>query len=160
MLQLVPAARVAPQVVVSEKAAAFTPLTVMPVMVSGALPALERATVCVALVVLMIWLPKLTGVGARLACGAVPVPVRVTVWGVPVALSATESVALWAPAAVGAKATVMAQLPPAASDDPQALVCVNAAALAPVRVTPVIESVALPGLESMTVCVALVVLMD
>ena len=54
--------------------------------------------------------------------GAAPVPVRATVWGLPVALSVTVIVPGWLPVAVGVKVTVMEQLAAAATEVPQVLV--------------------------------------
>lgn len=54
--------------------------------------------------------------------GAVPVPLRDTVCGEPLALSAMESVADKAAADAGVNVTEMLQLAPAASELPQLLV--------------------------------------
>ena len=59
-------------------------------------------------------MPKAKLVGAKLALDAAPVPVRLTVWGLPVALSVTVIVPGWLPVAVGVKVTLMEQLAPAA----------------------------------------------
>ena len=91
--------------------------------------------------------------GKKLALGATPVPVRATVWGLPVALSVTVMVPGWLPVAVGVKVTVMVQLAPAATDVPQVLVwAYGALAAMLVRL-----SAAVPVLVSVTVCAALVV---
>jgi hypothetical protein len=93
MVQFWPAARVEPQVVVSAKSAGFVPPRVMPEMFSVALPVLERVVEMAVAVVPTVVLGKLSMVGERLATGAgaaVPFPLRVAVWGLPVALSATE----------------------------------------------------------------------
>jgi len=74
----------------------------MLVMLSGPLPVLLSVTVCAVLVVPAGWLPKERLLGAKPAAGAVPVPVRATVWGLPVALSATDRLAAGAaPLVVG-----------------------------------------------------------
>jgi hypothetical protein len=52
----------------------------------------------------------------------VPVPVRETVCGEPVALSAMETLAVKPVAEVGVKVTEIMQLAPAASEVPQVLV--------------------------------------
>ena len=75
MAQLLPAARLEPQVLVSAK----LPLAVIELMVSAAVPVFERVTVCAALVVPCSWLPKLRLTGETPAMGATPVPVRLTV---------------------------------------------------------------------------------
>ena len=54
--------------------------------------------------------------------GDAPVPDRGTVWGLPDALSKTDTKALRAPAAVGVNVTLMVQLPPDATLLPQVLV--------------------------------------
>ena len=51
-----------------------------------------------------------------------PVPVRLTTWGLPEALSVTLNVPVRVPAAVGVNFTLMLQLPPAATELPQLLV--------------------------------------
>jgi hypothetical protein len=68
----------------------------MPVMLSEAVPGLDSLVVCTALVEPVVKLPNVRLVGLSVACGAAgttPVPARATVWGEPVALSATESAA-------------------------------------------------------------------
>ena len=56
--------------------------------------------------------------GARLTTATllVPVPERLTVWGLPAALSVIVSAAERLPLADGVNATLMAQLEPAASE--------------------------------------------
>ena len=49
-------------------------------------------------------------------------PVRFMVCGLPVALSVTVIVPPWLPVAVGVNVTLMMQVPPAATEAPQALV--------------------------------------
>jgi len=56
------------------------------------------------------------------AVAVVPVPLSVTVWGEPVALSVTESVAVKLAADAGVKVTAMEQLAFAASELLQVLV--------------------------------------
>jgi hypothetical protein len=68
------------------------------------------------------WLAKVRLVGEMLTAGAVPVPVRLTVCGLPVALSVRVTAALRDPLAVGLKVTLIVQLAPAATLDPQLLV--------------------------------------
>jgi len=85
------------------------------------------------------------------AGGALPVPLRVAVWGELAALSATEIDAVKLPAVAGVKVAEIVQVEPAASDVPQAVsevVMAKSAALAPVSVMPVMFSTALPVLES------------
>ena len=61
------------------------------------------------------WLAKVRLVGERLTAGAVPVPVRLTLCGLPVALSVTVRAALRVPLAAGVKVTLIVQLAPAAT---------------------------------------------
>ena len=98
-------------------------------------------------------MPKFKLVGKKLTLDTTPVPVRATVWGLPVALSVTVMVPGWLPVAVGVNVTLIVQFPPAATELPHVLVsayCVLAAML-------VTLSAAVPVLVSVTVCAALVV---
>jgi hypothetical protein len=70
----------------------------------------------------------------------VPVPVSDTVWGLPGALSVTESEAVSVPAAMGVKVTLTVQLAPAATVLPQVLVWPKSPASAPVSPMLVIEA--------------------
>jgi hypothetical protein len=112
MVQLEPAARVAPQVVVREKSLALAPVITMLEMVKTALPMFLTVTELAALVVPTRRLAKAIDVRERLTAGATPVPVRATVCGLPAALSFTVSVPARAPAAVGVKVTLIAHDPP------------------------------------------------
>ena len=69
-------------------------------------------------------MPKARLAGERLTTGAVlvPVPERLTVWGLPLALSAMLSAAVRAPLADGVKVTLIVQLAPAATLVPQLFV--------------------------------------
>src|SRR5947199_376563 len=100
---------------------------------------------------LFIWVLVLAGAGVG---AAVAVPERVTVCGLPAALSVMVTAPVRAPVAVGVNVTVMAQFAPAASDAPQVVV----RAKSPVAAMPVMLNAALPVFESVTVCAALVVL--
>jgi hypothetical protein len=51
-----------------------------------------------------------------------PAPVRLTLCGLPVALSVIVIVPGWLPTAVGVKVTLMEQLAPGATEAPQVLV--------------------------------------
>ena len=81
-----------------------------------------------------------------------PVPDRATVCGLPEALSVMLRVPVRVPVAVGLKVTLMAQLLPAATELPQVLVW----AKSPLAEMLVMDKAALPVLESVTVCAALV----
>lgn len=88
--------------------------------------------------------------GDRPTTGPLPVPVRVTVWGLPGALSATVSDAERLPGTVGAKVTLMVQFPPASTEVPQLLLWPKSPGLAPASVRPVILRVVFPVLLSVT----------
>ena len=61
-----------------------------------------------------------------------PVPDRVAVWGLPVALSVTVTAAVRDPEAVGLNVTLMAHWAPAARLEPQLVVRVKSPLLVPV----------------------------
>ncbi len=98
----------------------------MLLIVSGAVPLLVSVTACAALVLPTCWLPKLRLVGERVTAGAVgatPVPVRLTLCGLPAALSVIDTVPVRVPVAVGVNVTLIVQLAAAATDAPQVFVC-------------------------------------
>jgi hypothetical protein len=128
----------------------------MLVRFSEALPVLESVTDCAALVVPTGWLAKVSEEAERLTTGAeaaAPVPVRLTDCGLPEALSVMLRVPVRVPDAVGVNVTLMVQLAPAATELPQVLVW----AKSPLAEMLVRLSEALPVLESVTDCAALVV---
>lgn len=98
--------------------------------------------------------------------GAVPLPVREKVCGLPVALSATDTVAARPPVAVGVKVAAMTQVPPDAAtlgivrqSVPLAgVTSLKSPGFVPVMVTPEIVSAAAPVLVSVEVICALGVL--
>src|SRR5437660_4461022 len=106
----------------------------------------------------MLWLPNARAMRERLAAGeppveSAPVPVRVTVCGLPVALSLTLSVAVRVPVALGVNLALMVQLAPAASVDGlkgQLLVWAKLPLLVPVMAMLVIDRAALPEFERVT----------
>ena len=71
-VQLVPAATVAPQLLVSAKSPLFVPAMVTLVMLSGALPVLVSVMGAAELVVPIGWLPKLYDDNDRFTTGASP----------------------------------------------------------------------------------------
>jgi hypothetical protein len=79
MLQFAPAARVAPQVVVLAKSAAFVPVKPMVVMLMLEFPVFDRVTARALLVVFNNCTPKASEVGDSCAAGLVPVPLNGTV---------------------------------------------------------------------------------
>ena len=91
-------------------------------MLKAALPVLLRVTVCAVLVISTAWFPKARLVGERLARAAVPVPERLTVCGLPLALSAMLTEAVRLPLAAGVNVTLIVQLAPPATELPQVLV--------------------------------------
>src|SRR2546427_3476062 len=88
---------------------------------------------------------------------ASPVPVRLAACGLPLALSATLNVALLVPLAVGVKVTLIVHWAPAATEVPQLLVCPKSPLFVPLMAMLVMSSAAVPLLERVTVCAALVV---
>ena len=78
-----------------------------------------------------------------------PVPERLTVWGLPLALSATLSVAVRTPLAEGVKVTLIVQFAPAATEVPQVLVWAKLLALVPESARLAMLKAALPELVSM-----------
>jgi hypothetical protein len=99
------------------------------------------------------WLAKVRLVGERLTLvGAVPVPERFTVWGLPLALSVIVSEAVRLPVAVGVNVTLIVQLPPAATELPQALVSAKSPGFVPVMVILEMLSEVLPVLERVALC--------
>src|SRR3954468_12320707 len=114
------------QSLVCAKSPAFVPMTPMLVIVRGAAPEFRRVDVWAELVVPRSCEPKDRLVGVNVTAGAWPVPVSATVWGLPLASSVTDTLAVRAPPALGVKLTEIVQLPPAASVDVevgQVLVC-------------------------------------
>ena len=79
-----------------------------------------------------------------------PVPERLTDWGLPAALSVRASAAERLPAAEGVKVTLMVQLAPAASAMGQLLVWAKSPALVPKTATLEMFKGALPVLERVT----------
>jgi hypothetical protein len=117
-VQVLPGATVDPfvqvvPVVAMANSLALAPPSATVVICSVSVPPLVSVTACARLVVPMIWLPKATGLGAGVACGNTPVPVRANVCGLPEALSATDTVALLPRSAVGLKVVAITQVPPA-----------------------------------------------
>ena len=109
-------------------------------------------------------MPKLRLVGLKLTAGAgalVPLPLRATVCGLPLALSVMLTLALRVPVAVGVKVTLMVQEAPAANVLEllgQVLVWAKSPLLVPLRPILLMVRAALPLLVSVTAWAALVVL--
>ena len=83
--------------------------------------------------------------------GAVPVPLRVTVWGEAAALSAMETIAEKFAGEAGVKVTEIEQLAPAARELPQVLVCAKPEASVPPSVTALMVNGALPVFLSVAI---------
>src|SRR5207249_3387623 len=128
-------------------------------IVKAAVPVFVSVTVIGALVVASGWLPKRRLVGANRTPGAVPFPLRENICGLPPASSASDSVPVRAPEAVGVKVTLMVQVPPAAKVAGlvgQALAPVLVAAKSPEAANELIVKAAAPVFVSVTVIGALV----
>jgi hypothetical protein len=158
IVQLLFAATELPQVFVSAKSPGLVPVMLTLVMLKLALPVLLSFTLCAALVVPTFWLLNVRLVGERLAApAAVPVPVRLTVCGLPAALSETLTVAVRVPAAVGVKVTLIVQLLFAATELPQVFDSAKSPVLVPVMLMLVMLKLEFPVLLKVTLCAALVV---
>ena len=95
----------------------------MPVIFNAAVPLLVSVTPCAALLVPTVCDEKVKPVGATVTAGAVaPVPVKGTVCGLPLALSAMDTDAVRVPDAVGSKVILMTQLADATRLVPQVFV--------------------------------------
>lgn len=93
--------------------AAKFPLVTMLEMERVAVPVFVSVTFCDVLVVLTAWLPRLKPVGESVTAGelgAVPTPVKLTVCGLPLALSVMVIEPVCVPVEVGVKVTFMVQL--------------------------------------------------
>ena len=108
--QLAPAARLVPQVLLSEK----SPVAVIELIVKASVPEFVRLTTCPALDVPTVCAANITLTGLNVAPGETPVPESATVSGEVLALSVIAIAPVRLPAAVGVKVTEMAQLAPAA----------------------------------------------
>ena len=122
IVQLLFAATELPQVFVSAKSPGLVPVMLRLVMLKLVLPVLLSFTLCAGLVAPTFSLAKVRHEGERLTWLERPVPVRLTVCGLPAALSEMLSVAVRVPAAAGVKVTLIAQLLFAATELPQVLV--------------------------------------
>lgn len=145
-VQLAPAARVLPQVLVC----ANGPVVATAEMSAVAPPPLVTVVVCAALVEPTVVLPNVSSAGdadSDGVAGVVPVPVSETVSGLFDALLVTVRVPVWVPDAVAPYSTEKVQFAPAARLLPQVLVCENG----PVVAIDEIAAAALPELVTVTV---------
>jgi hypothetical protein len=118
IVQFAPAATLAAQVLVWAKPALAATL----VTVSAALPVLLSVTDCALEVVPESWPSNVKLPGVSDVTGPVPVPLKATLCGQPVALSVIVNVPVRAPPAVGVKTTLIVQLNPDATVLPQVFV--------------------------------------
>src|SRR5205823_4748492 len=163
MVQFAPAAKVAGlvgQALAPVLVAAKSPEAANELSAKEHASVLDRVTDIVVLVVADSWLPKPTLVGANPTPGAAPIPFSVTLHDALPILSASDSVPVRAPEAVGVKVTLMVQVPPAAKVAGlvgQALAPVLVAAKSPEGANELIVKAAAPVFVSVTVIGALVV---
>ncbi len=141
-VQLAPAARDVPQLLAWAKSEPMAMLE----MVKLASPLLVKVMVCDALVVFTIWFANVREVGEKLATGAMPVPLKLTLGCAPVVLLFKISEPEREPRALGVKVTFTVQLAPAARDVPQLLVWVKS----PPNIKLLIVRVVLPVLLNVT----------
>jgi hypothetical protein len=158
IVQVPPAATLDPQELLWAKSPELVPVTAMPEIVRLALPVLERVTAWAALLVPTAWLANVRLLGEKLTVAevATPVPVRATLWEPVPALSVTVTEALREPEAVGVKVTLMVQLPPAATLEPQLLLWAKSPGLEPPSEMPEMLSAAFPVLFTVTAFAVLV----
>jgi hypothetical protein len=97
IVQLAPPARLVPQLLVCEKSPLFVPVIPMPEIVNAVPPAFLMVTLVAPLVVPTVRLAKVIEAGDRET--AVPVPLKLTVCGLPGALSVTLTAAVLDPTA-------------------------------------------------------------
>jgi len=158
-VQLAAAARVVPQVVADlRKDVALVPVTVSDVRVTVPVPVFLMVTSCAAVVEPTVVEAKVRAVGESETVkvgAAAPVPVRATVCGVPVALSAIDRLAVSVPVAAGLNSTDTVQLAAAARVVPQVVADLrNDVALVPVTVSDVSVTVPVPVFLMVTTCAA------
>jgi hypothetical protein len=121
IVQLAPAAKLAPQVLAWMKSPPLAPVMEMPVIVRVAVPLLVKVSVWAPLLLPTATPLKLMLVPDRVTAGATPLPVSDTLSGLSIALSVIVTEAVRAPTAVGVKFTAMVQLAPAATELPHVL---------------------------------------
>jgi hypothetical protein len=161
IVQVAPAASGAEQLLLAiENATVFAPVSCQPMADSVVVPVLCTVIVCAALVVPPAWLPndRLVGLTDIDDPAATPVPDRPTSAGLPDALLAMLTEAVFAPDPGGLNFTPIVQVAPAATAAEQPLLPIEkAAVLAPVSVTPLTVSDVVPVFLTVIVCAVLVV---
>jgi hypothetical protein len=148
MEQLDPAARLVPQLLeLMKKSVALVPLIAMLRIVRVAVPEFLMVIVWALVVVKSTVTANVSEDGARPTPGAVPVPLKAAVCGLPLALSLTLTLADLLPLAVGLKVTLMVHVPFAARVDGlngQLLACAKSPAFVPAIAILLMVSAALP----------------
>jgi hypothetical protein len=166
IVQLAPAAKFAPQVLVCAKSVVFPVLSPMLVISSEPLVAvLVSVTGCETPMAPRFWVKVRAGDRVADADGARPVPVSTAVAGLARPATATDSIAERTPAVVGLNVTLMVQLKPGAKLVPQVPPPVRAGRTNTpavvgrigVSVMFMVVSGTVPVLDNVTVCGALVV---
>jgi len=159
--QLLPAASVPPQLLLSPKSPELLPAIKIFEIVSGPAPVLETVTPSGLLDEPGNVLGKLSDEGDTAAVGVdSPVPDKGTDCVDPAALfalSVTLTYAICVPPAAGLKLTLITQEAKGAREAGQLLLCANSAAFAPVTEMLPSNSASVPGMLTVTVCAALVV---
>src|SRR5439155_373063 len=148
------------QALAPELVAAKSPEGANELIVKAAAPVFVSVTVIGALVVASSWLPKSRLVGANPTPGAVPFPLSVMICGLPPALSASDSVPVRAPEAVGVKVTLMVRSEERRVGEERggrALAPVLVAEKSPEGANELIVKAAVPVFVSVTVIAVLVV---
>ena len=126
----------------------MTPVTARFVRFTVLVPVFFTLTACTVLVIATHWLPNDKLLGVTLTVGGVlaPVPERLTVWGLPEAVSIMVNKATRAPLADGVKVKLIVHLAPAATLELQLLDCLKSLALAPESAMLVMPKAAAPEL--------------
>ena len=162
MVQFEPAAKVPVGLqafvpLASAKLPLSSPVIENPVNVTGPVPVFVTVTFCAGLVELIVCEANVSDVGDTVTVAGpfMPVPVNITVCGLPVALSVKVIVPVRVPAAVGLNAIWKAQ--GEESTDKVGHCAVVAPEKSPVVAMLVKVTFTLPTFETVTVCAALVV---
>jgi hypothetical protein len=116
-------------------------------MVNSPLPVFVKVTVCFTLVVSTLWLANVSVAGENVTVAAAdPVPVRLTVCGLPAMLSLMLTVPVSVPVVKGVNVTPIVQVAPDTREVPQLFVWPKL----PVALIDVIPSVTLPVFVRLT----------
>jgi hypothetical protein len=160
-VQLAPALSVLPQVLLWANAVGFVPASAMPVMASVPLPVFVSVTVWAELDVPTDCVANEKLLVLRIAAGvATPVPPKLTLCGLPGALSVTVTLAPSAVATRGTKVTERVQLAPALRLLQQLVVSAKWCGLAPPITMLLMVIAAFPVFVKVTVLAALVEFTD